>query len=110
MFCLDHEYLVKLNAYWSATENDTSGFAQYTMVINKSPKPKQKARKRRETQKSEDICFINPHNGTALKTEFQIKCEEGEIDDPDLPYLYTWNYRKSKDETWKSITYPTDGT
>ena len=111
---LEKEYLVKLNAYWPTDAlKQRGGFAQYAMKINDSPKPpgEKKDRKRRsaESQPEQDICFINPPKGESLKTEFQIKCEEEKIDENDLPLMYMWTYRKSKNETWKSITYPSDG-
>ena len=44
-----------------------------------------------------------------MSTEFQVQCDENEIKDEDHPLLYIWEYRKSGNDSWKSITYPTDG-
>ena len=57
----------------------------------------------------QEICSIHPPNGESLLTEFQIKCEEELINERDIPLTYIWTYRRRSNETWKSITYPSDG-
>ena len=57
----------------------------------------------------QEICSIHPPNGESLSTEFHIKCEEELINERDIPLTYIWTYRRRSNETWKSITYPSDG-
>ena len=56
-----------------------------------------------------EVCTAEPKEGYALETEFQIKCDEDLIEEEDIPLLFNWYFRVKSNETWKIITYPSDG-
>ncbi|XP_065658368.1 uncharacterized protein LOC100211692 isoform X4 [Hydra vulgaris] len=84
----DYSYKFKLTA---VCEGLTVGFTEINKDLNTPP------------DVSNASCSLNPQNGSAMDTDFEIKCFG--VRDNDLPLTYTYLYRcGDSDAVWEDLT------